>query len=102
MQYCRCCARFFAFFLLLPLAGSAWTATLTDSAGRRVEVPDKIEKVFAAGPPAAILFYVLAPERMTGDWHCCGCSFGPPVMCWLRGNNSLAGSGRMDNILRPQ
>jgi len=40
--------------------------TVTDSAGRKVEVPDKIDKVFAAGPPASILLYMLAPERMTG------------------------------------
>jgi iron complex transport system substrate-binding protein len=40
--------------------------TVTDSAGRTVEVPDRIEKVFAAGPPASILIYMLAPEKMTG------------------------------------
>jgi iron complex transport system substrate-binding protein len=40
--------------------------TVTDSAGRTVKVPDKVEKVFAAGPPASIFVYMLAPERMTG------------------------------------
>jgi iron complex transport system substrate-binding protein len=40
--------------------------TITDSAGRKVEIPDTIGKVFAAGPPASILLYMLAPERMTG------------------------------------
>jgi iron complex transport system substrate-binding protein len=40
--------------------------TVTDSAGRKVEVPDRIEKVFAAGPPASILLYMLAPEKMIG------------------------------------
>ena len=40
--------------------------TVTDSAGRKVEVPDRIDKVFAAGPPASILLYMLAPEKMTG------------------------------------
>ena len=29
-------------------------------------MPDRIERVFAAGPPASILLYVLAPERMIG------------------------------------
>jgi iron complex transport system substrate-binding protein len=29
-------------------------------------VPDRIERVFAAGPPASILLYILAPDRMTG------------------------------------
>ena len=43
-----------------------WARTVTDSAGRSVEVPDRIERVFAAGPPASILLYMLAPEKMTG------------------------------------
>jgi iron complex transport system substrate-binding protein len=40
--------------------------TVTDSAGRNVEVPDRVDRVFAAGPPASILIYMLAPEKMTG------------------------------------
>jgi iron complex transport system substrate-binding protein len=39
---------------------------VTDSAGRQVAVPDRIERVFAAGPPASVLLYVLAPDRMVG------------------------------------
>jgi iron complex transport system substrate-binding protein len=39
---------------------------VTDSAGRQIAVPDRIERVFAAGPPASILLYVLAPDRMIG------------------------------------
>jgi iron complex transport system substrate-binding protein len=50
--------------VLAPLAAHA--RTIVDSAGRKVEVPNRIEKVFAAGPPASILLYVLAPEKMTG------------------------------------
>jgi iron complex transport system substrate-binding protein len=49
---------------LTPLAAHA--RTVVDSAGRKVEIPDRIEKVFAAGPPASILLYMLAPEKMTG------------------------------------
>jgi iron complex transport system substrate-binding protein len=53
--------------LLLMFAAAPLEArTVTDSAGRTVEVPDRIERVFAAGPPASILLYVLAPEKMTG------------------------------------
>jgi len=40
--------------------------SVTDSAGRVVEVPDHIARVFAAGPPAAVLLYVLAPQDMIG------------------------------------
>src|SRR5262245_2137571 len=55
---------FAVLFCLVPALVSA--RTITDSAGRNVEVPDKIEKVVAAGPPASILLYMLAPEKMTG------------------------------------
>ncbi len=52
--------------LLLTLAVPAVARTVTDSAGRSVEVPDTITRVFAAGPPASTLLYVLAPEKMIG------------------------------------
>src|SRR5262249_9073169 len=39
---------------------------VTDSAGRSVTVPDHIERVQAAGPPATVLLYVLAPEKLIG------------------------------------
>src|SRR5262249_50291849 len=37
-----------------------------DSVGRKVVVPDRVEKVMAAGPNAAVVLYVLAPEKMIG------------------------------------
>ena len=40
--------------------------TITDSAGRVVELPEKINTVFASGPPASILVYVLRPEVLSG------------------------------------
>ena len=52
--------------LILLVAASVEARNITDSAGRQVEVPDRIERVFAAGPPASILLYMLAPEKMTG------------------------------------
>src|SRR5262245_65730467 len=55
---------FAVLFCLAPPLVSA--RTITDSAGRKVEVPDRIARVFAAGPPASILLYMLAPEKMTG------------------------------------
>ena len=39
---------------------------ITDSAGRSVNVPDRIERVMAAGPPASVLLYVLCPEKLVG------------------------------------
>jgi iron complex transport system substrate-binding protein len=45
---------------------SAFARTVTDSAGRHVDIPDTVSRVFAAGPPASTLLYVLAPQTMTG------------------------------------
>jgi iron complex transport system substrate-binding protein len=50
--------------LLLPAAVAA--RPFTDSAGRVVDVPDKIAHVFPAGPPAAVILYMLAPDRLIG------------------------------------
>lgn len=40
--------------------------TVTDSAGRKVALPAKVTRVFAAGTPAAITLYTLAPDMLAG------------------------------------
>jgi iron complex transport system substrate-binding protein len=50
--------------LAAPRTGHA--AIVTDAAGRAVPVPDKVARVFPAGPPAAILLYTLAPDLLLG------------------------------------
>jgi iron complex transport system substrate-binding protein len=50
--------------ILAPHAARA--ATVTDGAGRIVPVPERVERVFPAGPPAAIFLYTLAPELLIG------------------------------------
>jgi iron complex transport system substrate-binding protein len=52
--------------LLVLIAAPVHARSVTDSAGRAVEIPDKISRVFAAGPPASTLLYVLAPQDMIG------------------------------------
>src|SRR5438270_13971149 len=52
--------------LLALVTTPALARTVTDSAGRSVEIPEKIARVFAAGPPASTLLYVLAPQDMIG------------------------------------
>jgi iron complex transport system substrate-binding protein len=57
------------FLGVLGVLGSvepAHARTITDSAGRTVEIPDEINTVFASGPPASILVYVLRPEVLSG------------------------------------
>jgi iron complex transport system substrate-binding protein len=50
--------------VLAPHAGRA--GTVTDGAGRAVPVPERVARVFPAGPPAAIFLYTLAPELLIG------------------------------------
>jgi iron complex transport system substrate-binding protein len=49
----------------------AWPAhgadrVFTDGAGRQVQVPEHIARVFAAGSPAAVTLYVVAPDDLLG------------------------------------
>ncbi len=63
-------------FLWNAAALAAWSAcssgqaqstrVFTDSAGRKVELPAKVERVYAAGPPASILAFAIAPEKLIG------------------------------------
>ncbi len=53
--------------LLALLAGPAAAERMvTDSSGRRVALPDRVERVFPAGPPASVVVYMLAPEKLLG------------------------------------
>ena len=55
-----------ALILLLGLDGFPLKAgEMTDSAGRTVTVPGQVNKVFASGPPASVLVYVLKPGALT-------------------------------------
>ena len=40
--------------------------TITDSAGRTVTLPDRVDKVFAAGAPASVVVYAMKPDAMVG------------------------------------
>ncbi len=50
--------------LIVPRMARA--GTVTDDAGRVVTVPAKVQRVYPAGLPAAILLYMLAPELLLG------------------------------------
>ena len=50
----------------LAAPGIARAATVTDGAGRSVTVPPRVERIFPAGPPAAIMLYTLAPDLLLG------------------------------------
>jgi iron complex transport system substrate-binding protein len=52
---------------LLPGVGRAQNRRVfLDSAERRVELPARVERVYAAGPPASILVFAIAPDKLIG------------------------------------
>lgn len=66
----RRCARCAGVMLLLAAYARAGVAApFTDDAARTIEAPAHIARVFAAGAPAELLLYTLAPEAMVGRNH---------------------------------
>jgi iron complex transport system substrate-binding protein len=51
--------------LILPSRRASANA-FTDSAGRRVDIPDPVRRIFPAGPPASVTLFAVAPEKMLG------------------------------------
>ena len=55
--------------LLLAFVTPASARSVIDATGRTVEIPDRIERILSAGPPAAVLIYTIAPAKMVGWPH---------------------------------
>jgi iron complex transport system substrate-binding protein len=49
-----------------PIGVRAQDAPVSDAADRLVVIPEKVARVFPAGPPAAIWLYTLAPDLLLG------------------------------------
>lgn len=83
-------------------AGSAVSAqTFIDDAGRRVELPRKIERVYAAGPPASVLVMAIAPEKLIGWTRAMRpdeAPFLPPQLVKLPELGRLTGRGNTANV----
>lgn len=56
----------FVIFLIAFLPNHSLARELRDVSGITITVPDKIERIAAAGPPASIFLYSLAPDLMLG------------------------------------
>jgi len=73
--------------LLLTFVTPASARSVVDATGRTVELPDRVERVMPAGPPAAVLVYTLAPERLIGWPHAPNSEaralLNPPAAGWL-------------------
>jgi iron complex transport system substrate-binding protein len=89
----------FAAGVLVPRAARA--ANVTDATGREITIPDKVERIFAAGPPAAILLYTLAPELLLGwtkSLEPGQCAFLGPGACDKPEVGRLTGRGNTTNL----
>jgi len=51
--------------VLLPAVGFSQTAAV-DATGREIRPTTKVERVYAAGPPASMLVFAIAPDKLTG------------------------------------
>src|SRR5499427_4622399 len=85
--------------LLAPRIARA--ATVTDATGRALPVPAKVERVFPAGPPAAILLYTLAPDLLLG-WPRANrpeeCAYMLPDVCARPEVGRITGRGNTANL----
>ncbi len=57
--------KFALLFSFLLVASSLAAKDITDMAGRKISVPDRVERSFASAPPMGLLSYIIAPETMT-------------------------------------
>jgi iron complex transport system substrate-binding protein len=89
------------------LAAQAWLSwrvdakPFTDSAGRRVDVPDPVLRVFPAGPSASVNLYTVAPEKMLGWTQAIGTEarpFLPQRYAALPELGRLTGRGNTVNL----
>ena len=85
--------------LAAPRARAA--GTVQDATGRSIAIPDKVTRVFPAGPPAAIMLYTLAPELLLG-WPRANraeeCEFLLPDICTRPEVGRLTGRGNTANL----
>jgi len=83
------------------MAPPARAATVTDATGRALAVPAKVERVFPAGPPAAILLYTLAPDLLLG-WPRANrpeeCAYMLPDICSKAEIGRITGRGNTANL----
>jgi iron complex transport system substrate-binding protein len=83
------------------IAPSARATTVTDATGRALPMPEKVVRVFPAGPPAAILLYTLAPDLLLG-WPRANrpeeCAYMLPDVCTRPEVGRLTGRGNTASL----
>lgn len=58
--------RFLWLLLLLACGTAASQTVVVDATGREIRPPGKVERVYAAGPPASMLVFAIAPDKLLG------------------------------------
>ena len=79
----------------------ARAATVIDATGRAITIPEKVQRIFAAGPPAAILLYTFAPELLLGwtrSLEPMQCTFLESGACDKPEVGRLTGRGNTTNL----
>jgi iron complex transport system substrate-binding protein len=56
----------FVLMIISVLSTAVAAGEVKDATGRRVAVPEHVARIMAAGPNAAVVLYVLAPDKMVG------------------------------------
>ncbi len=89
------------FLAALVAPRMARAAIVTDDAGRAITIGKKVERVFAAGPPASILLYTFAPDLQLG-WtrrpEPAACEFLGAGACDKPELGRLTGRGNTTNL----
>ena len=74
---------------------------MSDAAGREMPIPSRVERVFPAGPPAAIMLYTLAPDLLLG-WPRANrpeeCVYMLPEICARPEVGRITGRGNTANL----
>src|SRR5262245_38754201 len=86
---------------VFPGPGHADERSVVDAARRRVVLPARVDRVFPAGPPASILVYAVAPERLVGWSRALGTQerlYLPPAYGGLPEVGRLTGRGNTANV----
>ncbi|MGH8641173.1 MAG: iron ABC transporter substrate-binding protein [Burkholderiales bacterium] len=50
----------------LPVALAQEAPPFTDGAGRKIALPQRVARIYAAGPPASILVFAIVPDKLIG------------------------------------
>jgi iron complex transport system substrate-binding protein len=86
---------------MLLASPAARAGEAADAAGRKIEIPETVTRVFPAGPPAAILIYTLAPDLLLG-WPRANreeeCAFMLKEICGRPELGRLTGRGNTANL----